>query len=215
MQSNTAILDKIIKQTISALENGKSQIFDIAESARSEYADLKAEVEQVKEQTAEMIVVVDQSGSMVDAMVNCTILASIFATLPNVDVHLLAFDTRVLDLTAYVHDPFEVLLRTQLGGGTYIYQALLEAAQRIQEPKKTVLTLISDFFEGGSNQVLFDYIKSLKDSGVHFIPVGSVSSSGYFSVNDWFRSKLKDLGMPVLTGSPKKLIEELKKIIVV
>ena len=61
MQSNTAILDKIIKQTISALENGKSQIFDIAESARSEYADLKSEVEQVKEQTAEMIVVVDQS----------------------------------------------------------------------------------------------------------------------------------------------------------
>ena len=162
-----------------------------------------------------MIVVVDQSGSMVDAMVNCTILASIFASLPNVDVHLLAFDTRVLDLTPYIHDPFEVLLRTQLGGGTYIYQALLEAAQRIQEPRKTVLTLISDFFEGGSNQVLFDYIKSLKDSGVHFIPVGSVTSSGYFSVNDWFRSRLKDLGTPILTGSPRKLIDELKKVIVV
>ena len=168
-----------------------------------------------KKTPTRMIVVVDQSGSMVDAMVNCTILASIFATLPNVDVHLLAFDTRVLDLTAYVHDPFEVLLRTQLGGGTYIYKALVEAAQKIAEPRNTALVLISDFYEGGSSQVLFDYIKSLKDSGVHFIPVGSVSSSGYFSVNDWFRSKLKDLGMPVLTGSPKKLIEELKKIIVV
>ena len=41
-----------------------------------------------------LIVVVDQSGSMVDAMVNCTILASIFAGLPQVDVHLIAFDTR-------------------------------------------------------------------------------------------------------------------------
>ena len=162
-----------------------------------------------------MIVVVDQSGSMVDAMVNCTILASIFATLPNVDVHLLAFDTRVLDLTPYVHDPFEALLRTQLGGGTLIYNALVEAAQKIAEPRNTAVVLISDFYEGGSHQVLFDYIKSLKDSGVHFIPVGSVSSSGYFSVNDWFRTKLKDLGAPVLTGSPKKLIEELKKLIVV
>ncbi len=161
-----------------------------------------------------LIVVVDQSGSMVDAMVQCTILASIFAGLPNVDVHLLAFDTQVLDLTAWVQDPFEVLLRTQLGGGTYIYQALVEASKRVLEPRQTAIVLISDFYEGGSEQVLFDYIKTLKESGVHFIPVGAVTSSGYFSINDWFRTRLKALGMPILTGSPKKLILELKKLIV-
>ncbi len=167
-----------------------------------------------KKTPTRMLVVVDQSGSMVDAMVQCTILASIFAGLPNVDVHLLAFDTRVLDLTQWVHDPFEVLLRTQLGGGTYIYQALLAAAQKIAEPQNTALVLISDFYEGGSNQVLFDYINSLKESGVHFIPVGAVTSSGYFSINEWFRDRLKELGTPILTGSPKKLIQELKKVIV-
>ncbi|MBD2773830.1 VWA domain-containing protein [Iningainema tapete] len=167
-----------------------------------------------KKTPTRMIVVVDQSGSMVDAMVQCTILASIFAGLPNVDVHLLAFDTRVLDLTPWVHDPFEVLLRTELGGGTYIYEALVEAAQKIMEPSNTVLVLISDFYEGGSDQVLFDYIKSLKESGLHFIPVGAVTSSGYFSVNQWFRDRLKELGTPILTGSPKKLIQELKKVIV-
>lgn len=161
-----------------------------------------------------LVVVVDQSGSMVDAMVQCTILASIFAGLPNVDVHLLAFDTQVLDLTAWVQDPFEVLLRTQLGGGTYIYQALVEASKRVSEPRQTAIVLISDFYEGGSEQILFDYIKSLKESGVHFIPVGAVTSSGYFSINDWFRTRLKALGMPILTGSPKKLILELKKLIV-
>ncbi|QIR40317.1 VWA domain-containing protein [Tolypothrix sp. PCC 7910] len=167
-----------------------------------------------KKTPTRMIVVVDQSGSMVDAMVQCTILASIFAGLPNVDVHLLAFDTRVIDLTAWVHDPFEVLLRTQLGGGTHIYAALVEAAQKILEPNNTAMVLISDFYEGGSDQVLFDYIKSLKESGLHFIPVGAVTSSGYFSVNQWFRDKLKELGTPILTGSPKKLIQELKKVIV-
>jgi Mg-chelatase subunit ChlD len=161
-----------------------------------------------------LIVVVDQSGSMVDAMVQCTILASIFAALPEVDVHLLAFDTRVLDLTAYVSDPFEVLMRTQLGGGTAIHYALTQAAEKILDPRRTAIVLITDFYEGGSNQVLFDTIKSLKESGVHFIPVGSVSSSGYFSVNEWFRTRLKDLGLPILTGSPKKLIAELKKVIV-
>lgn len=168
-----------------------------------------------KKTPTRMIVVVDQSGSMVDAMVQCTILASIFAGLPNVDVHLLAFDTQVFDLTPWVQDPFEVLLRTQLGGGTLIYQALVEAAQRIVEPRNTALVLISDFYEGGSYQVLFDYIKALKDSGVHVLPVGSMTSSGYFSVENWFRTRLKELGIPILTGSPKKLIMELKKLIVV
>jgi hypothetical protein len=160
-----------------------------------------------------MLVVVDQSGSMVDAMVQCTVLASIFAGLPRVDVHLLAFDTEVLDLTPWVHDPFEVLMRTNLGGGTLICKALTEAAKKIEEPRNTAVVLISDFYEGGSDQVLLDYIKGLKDSGVHFIPVGAVTSSGYFSVNQWFRTRLKELGTPVLSGSITKLIEELKNLL--
>ncbi len=162
-----------------------------------------------------MIVVVDQSGSMVDAMVQCTILASIFAGLPHVDVHLIAFDTRVLDLTPWVHDPFEVLLRTQLGGGTNINFALQYAAEKIQEPRRTAVVLITDFYEGGGQQALLDTIKSLIESGVHLIPVGAVTSSGYFSVNEWFRTRLKDIGKPIFAGSPKKLIEQLKQVITV
>lgn len=160
-----------------------------------------------------MIVVVDQSGSMVDAMVQCTILASIFAGLPHVDMHLIAFDTRMLDLTPWVHDPFEVLLRTQLGGGTSINEALLFASEKIQEPRKTAVVLITDFYEGGSDQVLLDTIKAMIESGVHFIPVGAVTSSGYFSVNDWFRTKLKEMGRPIFAGSPRKLIEQIKQFI--
>lgn len=160
-----------------------------------------------------LLVVVDQSGSMVDAMVQCTILASIFAGLPKVDVHLLAFDTRVIDLTEWVHDPFEVLMRTNLGGGTLINQAVLAAMEKIEEPRHTAVVLISDFYEGGPEQVLFNTIKGLKDSGVHFIPVGAVTSSGYFSVNDWFRTRLKELGTPILSGSIKKLIVELKNLL--
>src|SRR5262249_30054740 len=110
-----------------------------------------------------MIVVVDQSGSMVDAMVQCTILASIFAGLPRVDMHLMAFDTRVLDLTEWVHDPFEVLMRTRLGGGTYIRLALLEAMEKVEEPRNTALVLISDFYEGGGEQELLNTIKAIKD----------------------------------------------------
>ncbi|MGI5245897.1 VWA domain-containing protein [Dactylosporangium sp. CA-139066] len=161
---------------------------------------------------ARLIVVVDQSGSMVNAMVNCTILASIFAGLPKVDVHLVAYDTRALDLTPWVHDPFEVLLRTQLGGGTDGTVAMALAQPKVADPRNTVVVWISDFYESQS-QVLFDSMQAMHRSGVKFIPVGSVSSGGQQSVNPWFRQRFKDMGAPVLSGHIKKLVAELKSFL--
>ncbi|WP_326550358.1 vWA domain-containing protein [Micromonospora sp. NBC_01813] len=161
---------------------------------------------------ARLIVVVDQSGSMVDAMVNCTILASIFAGLPKVDVHLVAYDTRALDLTPWVHDPFEVLLRTQLGGGTDGMAALELARPKIVDPHNTVMVWISDFYEWKSQEV-FDGLQAVHRSGAKLIPVGSVSSGGQQSVNPWFRQRLKDQGTPVLSGHVRKLVSELKNFL--
>lgn len=162
---------------------------------------------------ARLIVVVDQSGSMVDSMVNCTILASIFAGLPKVDVHLIAYDTRALDLTPWVHDPFEVLLRTNLGGGNDGPVAMAMAQPKIADPRNTVMVWISDFYEFDRSQPLFDAIQAVHRSGVKFIPVGSVNSSGHQSVNPWFRQKLKDLGTPVISGHIRKLVFELKNFL--
>jgi hypothetical protein len=156
-----------------------------------------------------LVVVVDQSGSMVDSMVNCTILASIFAGLPKVDVHLIAYDTRALDLTAWVHDPFETLLRTRLGGGTDGTVAMALTQPKIAEPRNTVVVWISDFYEW-HHQPLFDSMAALHRSGVKFIPVGSVTSSGRGSVNPWFRERFKDQGTPVISGHIRKLVHELK-----
>ena len=162
---------------------------------------------------ARLIVVVDQSGSMVDSMVNCTILASIFAGLPGVDVHLIAYDTRALDLTPWVHDPFEVLLRTSLGGGNDGPVAMAMARPKIVDPRDTALVWISDFYEFDRSQPLMDGIEAVHRSGVRFIPVGSVTSSGSQSVNPWFRKRLKDLGTPVLSGRIEKLVTELKNFL--
>ncbi|MFB9838521.1 VWA domain-containing protein [Actinoallomurus acaciae] len=162
---------------------------------------------------ARLIVVVDQSGSMVDSMVNCTILASIFAGLPKVDVHLIAYDTRALDLTPWVHDPFEVLLRTNLGGGNDGPVAMAMARPKISSPRDTVMVWISDFYEFDRSQPLFDGIEAVHRSGVRFIPVGSVNSSGRQSVNPWFRQRFKDLGTPVISGHIRKLVFELKNFL--
>ncbi|MFG2510769.1 VWA domain-containing protein [Streptomyces sp. NPDC048584] len=156
-----------------------------------------------------LVVVVDQSGSMVDSMVNCTILASIFAGLPKVDVHLIAYDTQALDLTPWAHDPFETLLRTQLGGGTDGTVAMALAQPKIAEPRNTVVVWISDFYEWRTDE-LFESMAAIHRSGAKFIPVGSVTSSGRGSVNPWFREKFKDLGTPVISGHIKKLVHELK-----
>ncbi|WP_032795319.1 VWA domain-containing protein, partial [Streptomyces sp. HCCB10043] len=157
-----------------------------------------------------LIVVVDQSGSMVDSMVNCTILASIFAGLPKVDVHLIAYDTRSIDLTPWVHDPFDVLLRTNLGGGNDGPVAMAMARPKIAEPKNTVMVWISDFYEFDRSQPLFEGIEAVHRSGVKFIPVGSVTSSGRQEVNPWFRERFKALGTPVVSGHINKLVHELK-----
>lgn len=156
-----------------------------------------------------LIVVVDQSGSMVDSMVNCTILASIFAGLPKVDVHLIAYDTQALDLTPWAHDPFETLLRTKLGGGTDGTVAMALAQPKIAEPRNTVVVWISDFYKWRTDE-LFESMAAVHRSGAKFIPVGSVTSSGRGSVNPWFREKFKDLGTPVISGHIKKLVHELK-----
>ena len=162
---------------------------------------------------ARLIVVVDQSGSMTDSMVNCTILASIFAGLPKVDVHLIAYDTKALDLTPWVHDPFEVLLRTNLGGGNDGPVAMALARPKISDPRNTVMVWISDFYEFDRSQPLFDGIQAVHRSGVKFIPVGSVNSSGTQSVNPWFRQRFKDLGTPVISGHIRKLVLELKNFL--
>jgi hypothetical protein len=156
-----------------------------------------------------LIVVVDQSGSMVPAMVNCTILASIFAGLPKVDAHLIAYDTRALDLTPWVHDPFETLLRTNLGGGTDGTVAMTLVQPMIAEPRNTVVVWISDFYESRVEE-LFAGMAAIHRSGAKFIPVGSVNSSGQGSVSLWFKERFKDQGTPVISGHIRKLVHELK-----
>ncbi|MES2571382.1 MAG: VWA domain-containing protein, partial [Verrucomicrobiota bacterium] len=161
-----------------------------------------------KELNTYLIVVVDQSGSMVDAMTQCAILASIFAKLPRVKVTLIAFDTSVVDLTQWVEDPFESLMRTNLGGGNDGPLAMVEARAHILDPRRTTMVWISDFYE---RRELMPMIAAVKQSGVHFLPVASVSGTGHYSMDGWFKDELKKIGCPVLTGNIKKLIVELKK----
>ena len=58
--------------------------------------------------------------------------------------------------------------------------------------------------------VVMDSIQRLRQQAY---AVGALQSTGYVSVNEWFRVRLKEIGLPVLSGNIKKLIEELKHLL--
>lgn len=63
MESNTIdvkMLDKIVKNTLDAIEKSKSQIFDIYEAARNEMENVRKDVERVKQKMADIIFNVDE-----------------------------------------------------------------------------------------------------------------------------------------------------------
>lgn len=55
-------LDKIIKNTITAVELGKTQIYDIYEAARNEMEHIKKDLERIKQETIDIIFQVDELG---------------------------------------------------------------------------------------------------------------------------------------------------------
>ena len=59
-QLDVKVLDKIVKQTIGAVEQGKAQIYDIYEAARLELENVRRDAERIKQLTAEMIFKVDE-----------------------------------------------------------------------------------------------------------------------------------------------------------
>src|SRR5690606_30424188 len=72
----------------------------------------------------DIILLVDQSGSMIDSVIHSAVMAACLWNLPGMRTRLVAFDTQVVDLTADVSDPVELLMKVQLGGGTDIARAV-------------------------------------------------------------------------------------------
>ena len=113
----------------------------------------------------DILLCVDQSGSMLDSIIHSAVLAGILHGLPALQVKLVVFDTAVVDLSDYLDDPVEVLMNIQLGGGTDIGRALAYTEQLIRNARRTVLILISDFEEGASPRNLIAACRRLAEPG--------------------------------------------------
>jgi len=151
----------------------------------------------------DVILCVDQSGSMASSVVYASMFAAVMASLPALRTQLVVFDTAVLDLTEELADPVEVLFGVQLGGGTDINQALGHCQSLVREPGKTHLILISDLFEGGDAVEMLERAAALVRSGVQLLVLLALSDDGKPVSNEEIGRKLASLGCPVFGCTPE------------
>jgi len=150
----------------------------------------------------EVVLCIDQSGSMANSVVYASIFGAVMATLPAVATKLVVFDTAVVDLTEQLDDPVELLFGVQLGGGTDINGAVGYCQSIIREPRNTIFVLISDLYEGGVEANLLRRALELVDSGVQFITLLALSDEGAPAYDHALAARLAALGVPSFACTP-------------
>lgn len=155
----------------------------------------------------QIIIVVDESGSMMDSVIHSAVTASIFWGIQALRTHLVIFDTSVVDLTQDCSDPVETLMKVQLGGGTDIGQALRYAEKLVDNPRRTIIVLVTDFYEGAPLPHLFSVTKSLCSSGVHLLGLAALDSEANPSYNREVAEQMVRLGAEVAAMTPGELAQ--------
>ncbi|WP_295636806.1 VWA domain-containing protein [uncultured Mailhella sp.] len=150
----------------------------------------------------EVVLCIDQSGSMASSIVYSSIFGAVMASLPAVKTRLVVFDTSVVDLTEEMHDPVDVLFGVQLGGGTDINRAVGYCQSLITDPRNTIMVLISDLYEGGVERNLLQRAGELVQSGVQFITLLALSNEGSPFYDRELAGKLAALGVPCFACTP-------------
>lgn len=155
----------------------------------------------------EIIVLIDQSGSMSPSVIHAAVLAGIFCKVRSLQTRVLLFDTQVVELDGRIDDPVETLLAVQLGGGTDIGLALQHAERLISQPRRCMLVLISDFYEGGDPAVLLNCAERLHDSGVSLLGLAALDEQARPDYDQSLAQALLARGMPVAAMTPEHLAD--------
>jgi Mg-chelatase subunit ChlD len=150
----------------------------------------------------DVILCVDQSGSMATSVVYSSIFAAVMASIRALSTRLVVFDTSIVDLTAELADPVEVLFGTQLGGGTDINRAVAYCQQMITRPTQTVFLLITDLYEGGNAEEMIARVRTMKESGVTVICLLALNDQGAPMFDARNAAAFAALGVPTFACTP-------------
>ena len=150
----------------------------------------------------DIVLCVDQSGSMAGSIVYSGVMAAVMASLPSVRTSLVFFDTSVVDMTEKLADPVDVLFGAQLGGGTDIHRAVSYCQGLISRPAETIFVLISDLIEGGNKEQLYQRVASIAGSGVNMVTLLALDDSGAPSFDHEVAGTFTSLGVPSFACTP-------------
>jgi hypothetical protein len=150
----------------------------------------------------EVVLCVDQSGSMATSIVYAGIFGAVLASLPALKTHVVVYDTAVVDLTAELHDPVDLLFGTQLGGGNDTPRALTYCAGLITRPAETILVLISDLYEGAGSEEMLKLLGGFVASGVQAMGLLALNDDGAPGYDHANAQRMADLGIPVFACTP-------------
>ncbi|MCM3298700.1 VWA domain-containing protein [Streptomyces pseudogriseolus] len=150
----------------------------------------------------EVVLCVDQSGSMASSVVYASVFGAVLASMRAVTTRLVVFDTEVVDLTERLDDPVDVLFATRLGGGTDINRALAYCQSRVTRPADTVVVLISDLYEGGIRDEMLKRVAAIKASGAQFVSLLALSDEGAPAYDREHAAALAALGAPAFACTP-------------
>jgi len=155
-----------------------------------------------KKSLKDIILCIDQSGSMGTSVVYSGIFGAVLASLPNVKTKMVVFDTQVADLTEELKDPVDLLFGVQLGGGTDINRALAYCQQLVAKPEETILILITDLYEGGNVGEMHERVKTLASSGVQMICLLALNNEGSPAYDHRNATEFAQNGIPVFACTP-------------
>lgn len=150
----------------------------------------------------DIILCVDQSGSMGTSVVYSGVFGAVLASIPAIQTRMVVFDTEVVDLTEELHDPVDLLFGVQLGGGTDINRALTYCQQLVRRPHETILVLISDLYEGGNREEMLKRAAALTSAGVQMIVLLALNDDGAPSYDHHVAKILATMGAPAFACTP-------------
>ncbi len=157
-----------------------------------------------------VILDIDQSGSMGESILYSSVLACILASMSALRTHVVAFDTEIMDLTPLCQDPVDLLFGFQMGGGTDIAKSIAYCQTLIESPSNTLLFLISDLDEGGNRAALLRRIEELKESGVTVLVLLAIADGGKPYYDEQTAQRIAAMGVPCFACAPERLPELLE-----
>lgn len=150
----------------------------------------------------EVVLAVDQSGSMAESVVYAAVFGAVLASMRALKTSVVVFDTEVVDLTGQLSDPVDLLFGVQLGGGTDINRALAYAQGLLTRPRDSIFVLISDLYEGGIAEEMLRRMGRMKADGVQVVALLALGDQGAPAYHREHAAALTHLGIPAFACTP-------------